>query len=100
MVKNINKRFTKWYVKRGYTFGYDFSGVPVVKYGPFRAPLGVPDSQFTCSWWVKPLLIFFSPSVYYVETTGRLLSEGLMEGMKMALREKENELCQEKQDHI
>ena len=48
----MRKRFTKWYFKRGYRFGYKVdNGVAV----------------WDCPWWVKPLLIFFSPSVYFYE---------------------------------
>ena len=47
---SIKKRFTKWYVNNGYKFGYDSSSVAV----------------WRCPWWVKPLLIFFSPSVYFM----------------------------------
>ena len=41
---NIKKRFTMWYIRRGYIFN--------------------PETGFECPFWVKPLLIFFSPSVY------------------------------------
>lgn len=89
MISNINERFTKWYIKRGYRFGYDFDGVQVVEYGPLKIPLDIPESQFTCPWWVKPLLIFFSPSVYCVETTGRWFNEGFVRGLNDSLKEKE-----------
>lgn len=52
----FRRQFTKWYVKRGYTFTYDLS-------------------NFDCPLWVKPLLIFFSPSIYCVETSGQLITE-------------------------
>ena len=63
---SIEKRFTKWYVKKGYKFGYDSSCVAV----------------WHCPWWVKPLLIFFSPSVYFVQAYGKLIVDGFMEGLK------------------
>lgn len=62
----MRKRFTKWYFKRGYRFGYKVNtGVAV----------------WDCPWWVKPLLIFFSPSVYFYEL-GDCVSKGINEGLK------------------
>ena len=62
---NIKKRFTKWYVKKGYKFFYDSSNIAV----------------WRCPWWVKPLLIFFSPSVYFMNY-GKLFADGFMKGLK------------------
>lgn len=59
---NIKKRFTIWYVQRGYTFGHT-------------------DSVFECPFWVKPLLIFFSPSVYTQFVLGEIIYKNLVEGM-------------------
>ena len=70
---NIKKRFTKWYVKKGYRFGYDYSNVAV----------------WNCPWWVKPLLIFFSPSVYFMNY-GKLLADGFMKGLKNEMEAKED----------
>ena len=75
----LREKFTKWYIKRGYTFGY--SGVPVYTDGLLVTPLEMPEAIWKCPWWVKPLLIFFSPSIYYRDTWGRLIYEGLMEGL-------------------
>lgn len=44
---NIRKIFTKWYVKQGYTFWSDLFG-----------------EHWVCPFWIKPFLVFFSPSVY------------------------------------
>lgn len=77
----IKRSFTKWYVKKGYTFGYkEFS----------------PDSAYwICPLWVKPLLIFFSPSIYVAETTGKMIVEylkkGLEDGMRSGIQIKESE---------
>ena len=59
---NIKKRFTIWYVRRGYTFDCT-------------------DSVFECPFWVKPLLIFFSPSVYTYIVFGEVIYKNLVEGM-------------------
>ena len=61
---NIKKRFTIWYIQRGYTFD---PGT---------------DSVFECPFWVKPLLIFFSPSVYTHIVYGEFIYKNLVEGMK------------------
>lgn len=55
MMRKIIKRFTVWYVKRGYKFK-----VTVSKNGEVI-------EQWNCPWWVRPLLIFFSPSTYLLE---------------------------------
>ena len=70
---NIKKRFTKWYVKKGYRFGYDYSNVAV----------------WNCPWWVKPLLIFFSPSVYFAEAYGKMIVYGFTGGLKNEMEAKE-----------
>lgn len=59
---NIKKRFTIWYVQRGYAFGHT-------------------DSVSECPFWVKPLLIFFSPSVYNQIVLGEIIYKNLVEGM-------------------
>lgn len=55
-MNRIKRAFTKWYIKRGYMFYYDFVRIneEVIR---IRA-------RYNCPLWVKPLLIFFSPSVY------------------------------------
>ena len=62
---SIKKRFTKWYVNNGYKFCYDSSGVAV----------------WHCPWLVKPLLIFFSPSVYFM-SYGNMFMDGFLDGLK------------------
>ena len=53
----MRRRFTKWYVKKGYGIGYYDIG-----YGP---EIGF----YLCPWWVEILAIFlFSPSVYFANT--------------------------------
>lgn len=79
MNTNFKEKFTKWYVKRGYTFGY--GPTPVYDDGVFRIPTGMPEPYWDCPWWVKPLLIFFSPSVYMTEAWAKLWAEGVEDGM-------------------
>lgn len=85
MVAKIRECFTKWYVKQGYTFGYNFYGIPIVSDDVFKIPCGMPKACFSCPLWVKPLLIFFSPSVYTRETIGRNIAEGFMIGIDLAI---------------
>lgn len=86
-VTKIKRLFTKWYVKRGYTFRYDFTGIPVIFDGVHTLPLGQPKAVFNCPVLVKPLLIFFSPSVYVGEAWGRELIEGFEKGIKEGLED-------------
>ena len=65
---NIRKRFTIWYVQRGYTFDP-------------RPNKGCTDSVFECPFWVKPLLIFFSPSVYTHIVYGNFIYKNLVGGL-------------------
>ena len=82
MINRIRKAFTKWYIKRGWTSGYHF-----IYDEESEHPTHPVDAEiyFTCPWWARPLLIFFSPSVYTFETTGRALLDGFMEGMKSSI---------------
>ena len=64
---NINRKFTYWYIKRGYTFEYD-------NYEPV----------WHCPWWVRPLLIFFSPSIYLMRKCGDLFCENFRKALKEA----------------
>lgn len=51
-MEHIRKIFTKWYVKKGYTFGYKVENN--MSFGTY----------FDCPIWVRPLLFLFSPSLY------------------------------------
>ena len=64
-MKNLNRKFTEWYVKRGYEFYY----------------VGM-ESRFRCPWYIKPLLILFSPSVYFQKAWGEKIVEWFEEGIK------------------
>ena len=57
---DLRGKFTRWYVRRGYTY---------------RAEEG--EGVWDCPWWVRPLLRFFSPSVYFVATLGKALADGI-----------------------
>ena len=72
---NIRKRFTIWYVQQGYTFDP-------------RPDKGSTDSVFECPFWVKPLLIFFSPSVYTHIVYGNFIYKNLVKGLINARMEK------------
>lgn len=87
---NIKRRFTKWYVKKGYKFGYDFTDVPVYDDGFMKTPAEVPKAVWHCPWWVKPFLFLFSPSVYATEDWGKQLAEGFMAGIQMGMEAKED----------
>lgn len=63
----LRKLFTKWYIKRGYTFGYDWTSDDTYTM--------VAKEYFICPWWVKPLLVFFSPSVYIAALRYQILEE-------------------------
>ena len=81
---NIKKRFTKWYVKKGYTFGYDFSKCETIGGDEIFPPMPLtqPVVVWGCPWWVKPFRIFFSPSIYTAETLGKAAMEGFAAGLK------------------
>lgn len=81
MITSIRQKFTEWYVKKGYTFGYDFSGTKVIGEYPFLFPYGVPKAYFDCPIWVKPFLFLFSPSVYQVKAIGDVMIKGFLEGL-------------------
>lgn len=53
------ERFTRWYVKRGWSFDGD---------------------GFDCPWYIKPLLFLFSPSIY-VHAVMTKFSEGLYQAI-------------------
>lgn len=79
--RKLGGPFTRWYVKRGYKYGYDFKASYVHTDGIFSTPLKMPKAVWTCPWWVRPLLIFFSPSVYYTTAYSKWLIDGLLAGV-------------------
>lgn len=71
MITSIKRKFTEWYVKKGYTFWNDFSGTKA----------GAPKSYFGCPIWVKPFLFLFSLSVYQIKAIGDVMIKGFLEGL-------------------
>lgn len=61
----LKRRFTNWYVRRGYTF----HTTPDC------------DGYWVCPWYVKPLLIFFSPTVYMEKAIGENILVGFQAGI-------------------
>ena len=65
---NLRKKFTLWYIRKGYKFGYDNDIV-------------CPKAIWTCPWYIKPLLFLFSPSVYVkMSNTGKSIVDGFLAG--------------------
>ena len=85
---SIKRRFTKWYVRKGYKFGYDFTDVPVYDDGFMKIPAGGPKAVWHCPWFVKPFLFLFSPSLYVIYDCGKQISDGFMAGLKVGMEEK------------
>lgn len=90
-MKDLKSRFTKWYVKKGYRFtyaivGFDFSTEDLsMKYLESNPnPL---KEIFSCPWWVRPLLCFFSPSVYGSQMLYKQIQESLKKGYIEGLNE-------------
>lgn len=75
---NFKRKFTLWYIRRGYTFDYVFDYVC-----PDDDRVILPRAVFECPWWVKPLLILFSPSIYSHEVWLKHYAETLIKALKM-----------------
>lgn len=94
IIKNIKKRFTKWYIKKGYTFDYiDYaiSRSDLIGGDDIFPPLpqSIPKAIFICPWYIRPLLVFFSPSVYVNETLGNIIVSCVIKGMIKGMKEME-----------
>lgn len=87
---NIKRQFTKWYVKRGYTFSYDFTDVPVFGDDFMKIPAVIPKAVWHCPWWVKPFLFLFSPSVYTSKDIGKKFVDGFVKGLHVGMKVREN----------
>lgn len=81
MIAALKIRFTKWYVAKGYRYGFQFD-------------LFHMRSIYTCPLWVRPLLVFFSPSVYMRE----LVCKAIVKGLVADIQETESKLRKEKED--
>lgn len=64
--QNCKRKFTYWYIKKGYTFRYDKENNPI----------------WDCPWWVRPLLILFSPSIYTMRKCGEIFCESFRKGIQ------------------
>ena len=79
-MQELKERFTIWYIKKGYTFGYVLHRIE------FDEPF-CPESivVFNCPWYIKPLLCFFSPSVYFIEKHGKAIVREFEKGIHDAV---------------
>lgn len=81
-MQELKKRFTIWYIKKGYTFDYVLHRIDFNE--PFyQKPIAI----FDCPWYVKPLLCFFSPSVYFIEKHGKAIVRWFEKGINDAMEE-------------
>lgn len=67
-MNKLRKKFTKWYYKKRYTFGYLCT-----------------KAFWKCPFYIRPLLIFFSPSQYFICTAEEYVGhfkQGLTEGQE------------------
>ena len=83
-MNKLKHRFTQWYIRKGYTFGYDYTGVPAIDDEYIKHPSKIPKAIWRCPFLVRPLLAMFSPSIYAAEAWGKVIVEGLIKGMSDA----------------
>lgn len=89
---DVKERFTKWYIRNGYRFYYRFDPAKTLYTNDvFKFTDSVPEARFLCPWYIRPLLIFFSPSVYMYEEYGKQIAKSFMKGMEEAERGKEKD---------
>lgn len=76
MTYKLRKKFTKWYVKRGYSIATYYNGRGSFSYAP------------KCPWWVKPFAKYLlSPGVFHYEHAKQCaasLSKGFLKGLRSA----------------
>ena len=95
-MKGIRDRFTRWYVKKGYLFGYGWPDVDDCKYDIYMRCDGFLNYYWICPKWIRPLLIFFSPSMYTSEFYGKTIVEHFQKGIEEGLQwNKEHPTVQE-----
>lgn len=68
-MRKWREKFTKWYVCKGYTFGYDENLCAV----------------WNCPWYIKPLLFLFSPSIYDIEKITKTFVNGFLKGLNESI---------------
>ena len=82
-MRKMKKRFTKWYVKKGYKFGYE--KIETIGDDVFQIPVKMPKAYFICPFYIKPLLLFlFSPSIYTAEAYAKPFIDGFKLGLEKA----------------
>ena len=78
MMERLKRKFTNWYIKKGYLFGYDYSQCEDIDGIPF----GDLKTYVRCPIWVRWLAVYlFSPSMYMYEKVN-LLSQAFCEGFE------------------
>lgn len=92
-MRKLREKFTKWYFRKGYTFGYDFNGIETIGGDDvFPAmPKSMPRAIWNCPWYIKPFLFLFSPSVYQMEWSNEYIVKGFMEGLTKGIELKNTE---------
>lgn len=66
MIESIRRKFTEWYVEKGYKFGYNLPEIKIIEKYPFLLRTKAQSTYFDCPVWVKPILFLFSPSIYFM----------------------------------
>lgn len=74
VMEKLRQRFTEWYFRHGWTFEYTLGGKPT----------------WNCPFYVKPLLVLFSPSVYFMRVSSGF-ARGFEEAFAEALAERDED---------
>ena len=87
MMKNARIKFTKWYFRKGYTFGYDFNGIETIGGDDIfpAMPKSMPRAVWNCPWYIKPFLFLFSPSIYDIEKITKTFVNGFLKGLNESI---------------
>lgn len=87
MMRKLREKFTKWYFRKGYTFGCDFNGIETIGGDDVlpAMPKSMPRAVWNCPWYVKPFLFLFSPSVYCMEIATNYIYKGFMDGLQSSI---------------
>lgn len=88
-MRYLRRIFTKWYIKKGYTFGYNYSSVEFIGGDEIFPPMPIklPECYYNCPRYIYPLLFLFSPSIYYIETVGKAIADGFIKGLNSETEE-------------
>lgn len=74
-MNRIKKKFTQWYVRKGYRISLKFPDLVI---------------HFDCPILIRPLLFLFSPSVYHNEQ-GRVFADALKKGIESGIADQKEE---------